>query len=380
MNKLMIQRLFFLFFCFVSCIPYIFAVSPGGVETTADKDMQRLAERLLQGKQGSIIAIEPATGAIKCMVSSSYLADDVNRAIGTTYSPASTFKTAQALTLLSEYIISPETWYSCHKGFWRGKVHIGCHPHHSPEKLNGALTHSCNSYFCKAFMAMIDNRSRYKSRNEALTTWHDYMESMGLGTALGVDIPGEKSGTVPDVSFLNKANNNRWNAQTIMWVGMGQGEITTTPLQLCNLAASIANRGFYYIPHFYKKSATLEKYQSKHVTKATPKAYEQVILGMRTAVTRGTCKALDTPQYKVCGKTGTAENSGEDHSVFIGFAPMDNPKIAVSVYVENGGFGADMAAPMAALMIEQYLNKNLSHRSERKVEQWEEYYIMPETE
>lgn len=347
---------------------------------TLDNGMQELARRLLYAKQGSIVAIEPSTGEIKCLVSESYMADTVNRALGVEYSPGSTFKVAQALTLVSENVLNAKSSFSCNKGFWRGKVHIGCHAHRPSLTLVPAIGHSCNSYFCKAFMNMINNRERYHTYSKAINVWSYYMHSMGLGRKLGVDVAGEKAGLIPDSAYLAKVHKGGWNAETIMWVGMGQGEVMVTPLQLCNLAASIANRGFYIVPHVKKysdKDSLYKKYNAKHYCKPTAEAYELVIEGMRNAVTQGTARHINSAEYEICGKTGTAENEGKGHSVFIGFAPKTNPRIAVAVFVENGGWGADLAAPLGALMIEQAMNGKLSGRSELKAEQWEDMDVIP---
>lgn len=348
-------------------------------KSTVDEALQQLASRLLYAKQGSIIAIEPSTGEIKCLVSESYMADTINRAVGMEYSPGSTFKVAQALTLLNEKIINEQTSYACHKGFWRGSVHISCHPHRPNLPLIPAIGHSCNAFFCKSFMSMIKDVERYGSRGKAINLWHSYMQSMGLGAPLGVDIPGEKGGLIPDSAFLKKQH-GAWNESTIMWVGMGQGEVMTTPVQLCNLAAMIANRGYYIIPHtkVYAPSDSLyRKYSEKHMCKAAPEVFETVVKGMRCAVTEGTGKKARVADYEVCGKTGTAENQGKDHSVFIGFAPKNNPLIAVAVYIENGGWGADLAAPIGGLIIEQALNGELSDYSEEKAVHWEETDVIP---
>ena len=348
--------------------------------TTLDEKLQKLAEDMLDCKQGSIVAIDPRTGEIKCMASNSFFSDAMNRSVGVAYSPGSTFKTAQALTLLSEHILNEKSEYTCQEGFWRGKVHIGCHKHPSPMSMTNALAHSCNAYFCKGFMAMLTNRSNYKGKMDAIDTWFSYMKSMGLGVPLGVDLPGEVSGEMPNSASLWRTFNGRWNEQTIMWVGMGQGEVQTTPLQLCNLAASIANRGFFFTPHIHRygvKDQQYAKYNQKHVTKVSAKAYKVVIDGMRKAVKSGTCADINTPLFDICGKTGTAENTGDDHSIFIGFAPMNNPKIAVCVYIENGGFGAEMAAPMASIIMEQYIEGKLSKSSENKAKHWSEYIVIP---
>lgn len=341
---------------------------------TINEKLQSLATRLLNNKQGSIIAIEPSTGRILCLVSHERIIDNINRAISKDYSPGSTFKTAQALTMITERELGRDTSYSCHKGFWQKNIHIGCHEHRSPLKLVQAIEQSCNSYFCKAFSKMMDDRKKYPTKIDAINKWAAYMYSMGLGHPLGVDIPGEIGGRVPDAAYLEKTTKGRWNGTTIMWVGMGQGEIRCTPLQLCNLAAIIANRGWYITPHIHAATKThhlAEKYTEKRYSRPSQEAYDIVIEGMRACITSGTAANINTPHYKICGKTGTAENRGDDHSVFIGFAPMQDPKIAVSVYVENGGFGADLSAPMASLIMEQYLTGKLSPTSEAKAKKWE---------
>ncbi len=344
-------------------------VLPADGPLTIDSALQALGERIMSNKQGSIVAIEPSTGKILAMVSRDKVNDGVNRAISTAYAPGSTFKTAQALTMLSEGVLVPEKTYPCHKGFYFDKIRIGCHPHPAPLALVQAIGQSCNSYFCKAFQEMIDNRGKYPTKFRAINRWHDYMSSMGLGKPLGIDLPGEASGAIPDSAFLQQTHRGRWNGTTIMWIGMGQGEVATTPLQLCNLAAVIANRGFFLTPYIHWKPTGGQG--EKHMSIVCRDAFDTVIAGMRAAVVDGTCAGINTSAYEICGKTGTAENVGEDHSVFMGFAPKERPRIAISIYVENGGFGADLAAPMAALMIEQYLTGRLSEHSDRLAKHWE---------
>ena len=307
------------------------------------------------------------------MVSHDRVDAGINRAISTVYSPGSTFKVAQAMEMLSEGTLSAEKTYPCNKGFYYNRIHIGCHVHRAPLSLVQAIGQSCNSYFCKAFQEMIDNRKAYVTKYRAVNRWAHYMHSFGLGHKLGVDLPNESSGTIPDSASLNGHHGN-WNGTTIMWVGMGQGEVKTTSLQLCNLAALIANRGYYFIPHIH--DSTLHhpldrKYLVPQRALVTPEAIRLVVQGMRACVVNGTAASINTSAYAICGKTGTAENEGHDHSVFMGFAPMEHPKIAVSVYVENGGFGADLAAPLASLIIEQYIRGTLSGESERKAARWE---------
>ena len=354
-----------------------------------DIKLQELGERLLEGKIGSIVAIEPATGEVLCMVSSpTYdrrimavrqrgknhlaLSRDVwkpllNRAIMGQYPPGSTFKTTQGLTYMTEGIIDEHTLYPCARGFNYRGLHVGCHPHAAPTNLVQALCTSCNSYFCWGLFHMIGNRRRYRNVQEAMNTWRDYMVSMGFGYKLGVDLPGEKRGLIPNAAFYDKAYKGSWNGLTVISISIGQGEVNLTPLQIANLSATIANRGYYYVPHVVRKvqGEQLDTlYRRKHYTKASRKAYEYVVQGMRASVVGGTCHAANRADYLVCGKAGTAQNRGQDHSVFMGFAPMDNPKIAIAVYVENGGFGATYGVPIGSLMMEQYINGKLSPFSE----------------
>ncbi len=356
-----------------------------------DIDLQALGERLLEGKIGAMVAIEPSTGEILAMVSSpSYdprlmvgkqrgknhleLSRDpwkplLNRSIMGQYPPGSTFKTSQALTFLTEGIINTQTAFPCNRGFNFKRLHVGCHGHGSPISLIPAIGTSCNGYFCWGLYYMIGNAKKYGTVQHAMNTWRDYMVSMGFGYKLGVDLPGEKRGLIPNAEFYDKAYTNGWNGLTIISISIGQGEVNLTPLQIANLGATIANRGYYYVPHVVKKVSgepldTL--YTRKHRTMASREAYEYVVQGMRQAVLGGTCKHLNRGDIAICGKTGTAQNRGQDHSVFMGFAPMDNPRIAIAVYVENGGFGAQNAVPMAGLMIEQYLNGKLSAGAEQR--------------
>ena len=335
--------------------------------------LQQLGERLLKGKQGSIVAIRPQTGEIICLATNSANGYDVNMAIGKAYPPGSTFKTAQALTLLTEGVVVPETTVECKNGFTDGNIHVGCHQHASPLALTSALAVSCNTWFITGFMAMINDTFMYENKEEAITTWNRHMRSLGMGGPLGIDIPGEKGGLLANVGYLNRRYKDGWDGKTIWWAGMGQGDVTCTPLQLCNLAVTIANRGWFYVPHIHKET-TNKRYLTKRTTKVKPEAYPIVIDGMRLAVENGTASSIKT-SYTICGKTGTIENPGEDHSAFIAFAPMNEPKIAISVYVEHGGFGADLAAPMASLIIEEYLKGKLSTASESKAKRIESLKI-----
>lgn len=354
-----------------------------------DIELQKLGERLLEGKIGSIVAIEPSTGEVLCLVSSpSYdprlmvgrnrgknhlqLARDpwkplLNRAIMGAYPPGSTFKTSQALTFLQEGIITPSTPYTCNGGFNYRGLHVGCHAHGSPLPLLPAIATSCNAYFCWGLYHMIGARQKYGSVQNAMNTWRDYMVSMGFGYPLGIDLPGEKRGMIPNAKYYDKAYRGSWNGLTIISISIGQGEVTLTPLQIANLGATIANRGYYIPPHVVKSienDAIDTLYTQKKYTKVDRIHYEEVVEGMRMAVTGGTCRMANLPDIEVCGKTGTAQNRGKDHSAFMGFAPMNNPKIAIAVYVENGGFGAVYGVPIGRLMIEQYLKGELTPQDE----------------
>ena len=354
-----------------------------------DIELQMLGERLLEGKIGSIVAIEPSTGEVLCLVSSPtydpsmmigrergknhlMMARDpwkplLNRAIMGTYPPGSTFKTTQALTYLQEGIISTSTMYPCVGGFSFRGLHVGCHGHPSPLPLIPAIATSCNGYFCWGLYHMIGARQKYGSVQKAMNTWRDYMVSMGFGYTLGIDLPGEKRGMIPNAQFYDKAYRGSWNGLTIISIAIGQGEVTATPLQIANLGATIANRGYFVTPHVVKKIEGEELdsiYRTKRYTKVDKVHYEEVVQGMRAAVLGGTCRMANLPDIEVCGKTGTAQNHGKDHSAFMGFAPMNNPKIAIAVYVENGGWGATYGVPIGRLMIEKYLTGKLTEADE----------------
>lgn len=364
-----------------------------------DIELQRLGERLMKNKIGSIVAIEPATGEILCMVSApSYdprlltgrargenhkkLSKDkrkplLNRAIMGTYPPGSTFKISQALTFLQEGIITPQTSFPCHGGFRIKNFKLGCHPHSSPIPLVPAIATSCNAYFCWGLHRMFA-ADKYGSTQEAMDKWRDYMVSMGFGYKLGIDLPGEVRGMIPNANYYNRHYGKHWKATTVVSISIGQGEVTLTPLQIANLGATIANRGEYIAPHLVCKieNDTINSiYRTSKKSLAERKAYEEVVKGMREAVLNGTCRAADIPGWEVCGKTGTAQNRGKDHSAFMGFAPMNNPKIAIAVYVENGGFGATYGVPIGALIMEQYLNGELSETSKEKAKAIEEKVI-----
>ncbi len=374
---------------------------PGkNLKLSIDIDLQRLGERLMEGKMGAIVAIEPKTGEVLAMVSApSYnpklmegkergkkmvemqrnrLKPMLNRAILGTYPPGSTFKTSQALTFLQEGIIDEETRYPCSHGFRFGRLTVGCHGHPAPLPLGPAIATSCNGYFCWGLYYMLGNRTKYHTVQQAMTTWKDYMVSMGFGYKLGIDMPSEARGMIPNAPYYDKAYKGSWSGLTIISIAIGQGEVTLTPLQIANLGATIANRGYYITPHVVKEvegGHLADSLLKKHHTMVDPKYYEMVVNGMRSSVIGGTCRSANNPWYEVCGKTGTAQNRGHDHSVFMGFAPRENPQIAIAVYVENGGWGATYGVPIGALMMEQYIQGELSEASEKKAKSIQERHI-----
>ncbi len=365
-----------------------------------DYSLQELGERLMEGKLGAIVAIEPKTGEVLCMVSSptydprllegrergrvlSAMYGDplkplLNRAVLGTYPPGSTFKTSQALTFMQEGVITPETAYPCSHGFRFAGMKVGCHAHGSPLPLIPAIATSCNSYFCWGLYRMFSNRQKYPTVQDAMTTWKDYMVSMGFGYRLGVDLPSEARGLIPNAQYYDKAF-GRWTGLSVISISIGQGEVLLTPLQIANLGATIANRGHYITPHVVRSvegGHLADSLLARHDTKVSPKYYEYVVEGMRRAVLGGTCRGANNPWFETCGKTGTAQNPhGQDHSAFMGFAPKDDPKIAICVYVENGKWGATYGVPIGALMMEQYINGALSPASEAKAAEFQRRHI-----
>ncbi len=358
---------------------------PGSdIELSIDAKLQALGERMMEGKIGAIVAIEPKTGQILSMVSSptfdprSMLGKNrgkiihrmmidpanpmLNRAVMGQYPPGSTFKTSQAITFYSEGIINDSTRFPCPHGFYFKGLHVGCHRHASPISLVPAISTSCNAYFCWGLYYMLSNRKKYPTLDKAINRWRDYMVSMGFGYKLGVDLPSEKRGMIPNAKFYDEAL-GKWNPLSVISIAIGQGEINLTPLQIANLGAIIANRGYYYTPHLVRKikgKHIKTDFFKKHYAKGTKKAYNRVIEGMISSAIGGTCAHAYRAGYTLAGKTGTAQNRGKDHSVFMGFAPVDSPKIAIAVYVENGGFGAVYGVPIGSLMMEQYINGKLT--------------------
>ncbi|ROT23047.1 penicillin-binding protein 2 [Muribaculaceae bacterium Isolate-110 (HZI)] len=358
------------------------AVAGKNIKLSLNIELQQYAESLMVNKKGAVVAIEPSTGEVLCLVTApSYdpsllvgrergnnynkMMRDLdkpllNRAIQATYPPGSTFKPTQGLIFLQEGIISPSTPYPCYHGFVLGRLKVGCHGHGSPLPLKPALQTSCNAYFCWGLKNMIDKKSKYGTVAKAFDVWKHHMISQGYGYKLGIDLPGEYRGFIPNVEFYNKRyGDGHWSATTVISIAIGQGEILATPLQIANLSATIANRGHYITPHVVKEiqdTVVPAEFLERHDTSIDRRWYEEIAEGMRMAVTGGTCRVANLSDIEVCGKTGTAQNPhGRDHSAFMGFAPYHDPKIAIAVYVENAGFGATFGVPIGSLVMEKYL-------------------------
>jgi len=351
--------------------------------TSIDIDLQSYGEKLMKNKRGSIMAIEPSTGEILAMVSSpSYdpnllvgrdraknfteLYNDplkplIPRAIQGLYSPGSSFKMSLDLIALQYGSLTPTTMYGCQGP---GSFPIKCtHNHAQPNNVVGALTESCNPFHWQVFSHFL-NSSRFDNLKQAYQIWYDNELSFGFGHRLGSDISFEKKGNIPSLGYFDKVYDNRWNAMTVRSLSIGQGEVLTTPLQLANYAVLLANHGYYYIPHLVKGIKTpnnyITKFKEKHSTKIDRAHFDLMVEAMASVVQRGTGRSAAMPDIQICGKTGTSENShGKDHSIFIGFAPKNNPKIAICVVIENAGFGATWAGPISSLMIEKYLTRTV---------------------
>lgn len=365
------------------------AVPGDDITTTIDAELQNYGQLLMQNKVGSLVAIEPSTGEILTLVSSpgidvDQLADIgrhyneissnpyrpmFNRAVQASYPPGSVFKLVNGLIGLQEEVFTPETTYPCSMGYHFGRNKLGCHPHPSPLDFEESIMMSCNAYYCYILRGLLEN-PKYENIDQAMDRWNEYVKSFGFGKKLGSDFPSELGGNIPDSKYYNRVyRKGGWKATTVISLSIGQGEIGCTPLHLANLCATLANRGHYYIPHIIKKSEGVEidpKYYQKQYTQVDTSHFPKVINGMWRAVNSGygsggTASIAAVEGLDICGKTGTAQNPrGADNSVFICFAPKDDPKIAVAAYVENGGFGATWAAPIASLLVEKYLNGEIS--------------------
>lgn len=370
------------------------AIPGNDIVTTIDAQLQNYGQRLMENKVGSVVAIEPKTGEILAMVSSPGISVDqladigqhyntlikdpyrpmFNRTVQASYPPGSVFKLVNGLIGLEEGTLTLNDRYPCSRGFPYGNGHkLGCHGHASPLALLDAIATSCNGYFCYVFRNILENR-KYSSIQDAFDTWRDYVLSFGFGRKLGSDFPSELGGNIPTSNYYNKVYGKKgWKFTTIISLSIGQGEIGVTPLQIANLCATVANRGYYIIPHIIKDSENVkidDIYHERQYTKVDTTNFKKVINGMYMAVHGGgaggaTATAAAIPGIDVCGKTGTAQNPrGADNSVFICFAPKDDPQIAIAAYIENAGFGATWACPIASLMMEKYLTGDI--RPERK--------------
>ena len=353
--------------------------------TTIDAELQHYGQELMQNKVGSLVAIEPSTGEILTLVSSPgidvemladigkyyrQIASDpykpmFNRAVQSAYPPGSVFKLVNGLIGLQEGVLTPGTHYPCSMGYHFGRNKLGCHDHRSPLDLQESVMMSCNAYYCYVLRNILEN-DKYDSIAEAMDAWNRYVKSFGFGRKLGSDFPSELGGTIPDSKYYDSVYGaGSWKATNVISLSIGQGEIGCTPLHLANLCATMANRGFYYIPHLIRGTENVSidpKYYRKQYTLVDTSYFPVMVEGMYRAVNSGygsgaTAAVAAVEGLDICGKTGTAQNPlGDDNSVFICFAPKDDPKIAVAAYVEHGSFGARWAAPIASLLVEKYLN------------------------
>jgi penicillin-binding protein 2 len=378
-------------------------VSGKNLSLGLDIDLQVLGEKLMTGKRGSIVAIEPATGEILALVSApSYDPMDMvgrkrsavfqqlntnpqkpllDRTIMARYPPGSTFKAANALVLQESDIITKDTRYACHRGYTVGNFHLACHSHASPLDLFGAIANSCNAYFCAGLRAMLDN-PKYGNITNAFNAWRKEIMTFGFGSKLGVDLPHENSGYLPTTKVYDRIHGKgRWRSLNVVSISIGQGEVVATSLQIANLAACIANRGFWFTPHLVRHvdgTPLEEKYRVKHQSVVEKKYFDVVVRGMELAILEGTAKVARISGIEACGKTGTAQDPPrKDHSIFMGFAPKDNPKIAIMCIVENSGFGATYAAPICGLMMEFYLKRSLSPERQSAVESMANTHLIP---
>lgn len=364
------------------------AVQGKNIISSIDMDLQEYGEFLMQNKSGSIVAIEPKTGEVLTLVSSpnydpgllvgrirsenfaKLQADTLNplfnRALMASYPPGSTFKPINGLIGLQENVISPSTMFYCNNGY----LFVACHTHESPLDLEGAIKNSCNAYFCQVFRKVLEN-PYYSSVSAAFEKWRKYLSEFGFGSTLGSDFVNELPGFIPTLNYYDRFyGKGRLKALNIISLAIGQGEIGTTPIQMANMTAAIANRGYYISPHIVRSvgdpPVTDTRFTTKHRIDIDSANFEYIINGMEQAVNGSggaTATIAALKDIVVCGKTGTAQNSqGKDHSVFIAFAPKDDPKIAIAVYVENAGFGAIYAAPVASLLIEKYIKGQISNK------------------
>jgi penicillin-binding protein 2 len=375
-------------------------VTPGqDLKTTVDIELQQYAEYLLSNKRAGLVAIEPSTGEILAMVTTpnydpnqltitnnargnvyAALAKNpnnplFNRAVMAQYPPGSIHKTILSLIGQQIGVWDEKRGVPCGGAFVAPGVRLGCHRHAYCSDLRTGIQHSCNAYFVTLFRTIVD-RYGYKHPNRGLDTLNYYLDKFGYGRKLGIDYPGEQAGGFPTSAFFDRwyARDGQWKSIWIRSLGIGQGEMLCTNIQLANLAAIIANHGYFYTPHFIKAfgdstTTTRSAYHIKHDVGIAKKYFPPVVDGMERVTIAGTARRAFIPDIPICGKTGTAENSsGEDHSIFFCFAPKDNPKIAIAVYAENAGFGGQVAAPVASLMIEKYLKGEIRSPARKEME------------
>ncbi|RCH54217.1 penicillin-binding protein 2 [Mucilaginibacter hurinus] len=363
------------------------AVAGERLISSLDIKLQKLGEKLMRNKVGSIVAIEPATGEILTFVSSptydpnlmvgrqrgNHMAamykDPYNplltRPIQAYYSPGSSFKPLDALIGLQEGIITPQTSYFCPHYYMAGNHRVNCEHYDGPTDLRKGIANSCNTYFCYVFDRLMNRNGAKKTRGTFLD-WREKVSKFGLGVKLNVDLPNEKRGNVPEPERYDKIfGKNRWRSSSIISLAIGQGELLATPLQLANIECTIANRGYYYTPHLIKaigdKKVIRKEFTEKHDVGIDAEYFQPVIDGMQQVVESGTAVNARIPGIVMCGKTGTVQNSrGKNHSVFVAFAPRDTPRIAIAVVVENAGFGSSWAAPIASYIVEQYLRDTIT--------------------
>jgi len=368
------------------------AVAGERLTSSLDIRIQKLGEELMRNKVGSIVAIEPSTGEILCYVSSPTYNPNLMvghdrgnnaaelykdpykpffiRPIQASYPPGSSFKPLSALIAMQEGIITPETTYNCPGYYWAGNHRVPCfkNEQHGTVNLAKAVAESCNGYFSMVFEKLV-NAHGVKNLSSTFTDWRNNVDKFGLGGRLGLDMPSEGRGNVPTAAYYTKVyKGDHWRSSTVVSLAIGQGELLATPLQLANIECTIANHGFYYKPHLIKsigdKDIIKPEYKVKNYVGVDSQYFEPVINGMQSVVDNGTAIRSKIPGIVMCGKTGTAQNNhGEDHSVFVAFAPRENPKIAIAVIVENSGEGSKWAAPIASFIVEKYLKDSISVRS-----------------
>ncbi|MDR9399804.1 MAG: penicillin-binding protein 2 [Psychroflexus sp.] len=374
------------------------------ISLTIDIDLQSYGQKLMKNKRGGIVALEPETGEILALVSSPNYDPSLlvgrkrsrnftklwydtiakplyDRGLQAVYPPGSTFKPLTGLIALQEDEVGLNEKFSCYGGYTYARgARMGCHNHKSPLSMEDAVAYSCNSYFAQIYSRSIN---KYETPQKGMNNWHDHLTSFGLGNYLGYDLPVGRKGLIPDADYYNRAYDYptyKWYASATISNAIGQGEVLTTPIQLANVMAAIANRGWYKKPHILKKindqPIQKDKYVKKRKTTIDKKHFEPIIDGLNKVFKYGTARFLQVPDVEMCGKTGTAENKTvidgktvqlTDHSIFVAFAPKDNPKIALAVFVENGHWGATYAGRIASLMTEKYLKGNITRKD---LESW----------